>query len=338
MKQRLSNIEVLRLLAMLYVLVVHADFIALGAPKVADFAVCPIDALLQYVFESFAICCVDVFVLISGWFGIRFNLRKLGAFLFQVLFFSFGIFLLAAFVVPKKALGLEGLKSVFLFNGGDYWFIKAYLLLMVLAPMLNTFCERASRIEFRTVLMVYLAIQFLYGWLQPASVNFTMNGCTALSFIGLYLIGRYLKLYRPKCTRFQMRTDGLIYLALCLFITLVSFVLLRFGIRITLDSRLLNYGCPVVVFSAVFLLLFFSKWDFHSNVVNKMSQSCLAVYLLHCNIFLFPLYKEMVRKANQMGGVMIAVLILCVFFIAIGLDRIRILLWNQIMQRYGLDK
>ena len=338
MKQRLSNIEVLRLLAMLYVLVVHADFIALGAPKVSDFAVCPMDALLQYVFESFAICCVDVFVLISGWFGIRFNLRKLGAFLFQVLFFSFSIFLVAAFVVPKKALGLEGLKSVFLFNGGDYWFIKAYLLLMVLAPMLNTFCERASRIEFRTGLMVYLAIQFLYGWLQPASVNFTMNGCTALSFIGLYLIGRYLNLYRPKFTRFQMRRDGLIYLALCLFITLVSFVLLRFGIRITLDSRLLNYGCPVVVLSAVFLLLFFSKWDFHSNVVNKMSQSCLAVYLLHCNIFLFPLYKEFVRKANQMGGVMIAVLILCVFFIAIGLDRIRILLWNQIMQRYGLDK
>ena len=302
MKQRLSNIEVLRLLAMLYVLVAHADFIALGAPVVADFAARPMDALLQYVFESFAICCVDVFVLISGWFGIRFNLRKLGAFLFQVLFFSFGIFLLAACVAPEKALGLEGLKSVFLFNGGDYWFIKAYLILMVLAPMLNAFCERASRIEFRTVLMVYLAILFLYGWLQPASVSFTMNGCTALSFIGLYLMGRYLKLYQPKFTRFQMRTDGLVYLALCLLITLVSFVLLRFGIRTTLDSRLLNYGCPVVVLSAVFLLLFFSKWNFHSNVVNKMSQSCLAVYLLHCNMFLFPLYKEMVRKANQMGG------------------------------------
>lgn len=99
---------------------------------VADFAARPMDALLQYVFEAFAICCVDVFVLISGWFGIRFNLRKLGAFLFQVLFFSFGIFLLAAFVAPEKALGLEGLKSVFLFNGGDYWFIKAYLILMVL--------------------------------------------------------------------------------------------------------------------------------------------------------------------------------------------------------------
>lgn len=338
MKQRLSNIEVLRLLAMLYVLVAHADFIALGAPVVADFAARPMDALLQYVFEAFAICCVDVFVLISGWFGIRFNLRKLGAFLFQVLFFSFGIFLLAAFVAPEKALDLEGLKSVFLFNGGDYWFIKAYLILMVLAPMLNAFCERASRIEFRTVLMVYLAILFIYGWLQPASVSFTMNGCTALSFIGLYLIGRYLKLYQPKFTRFQMRTDGLIYLALCLFITLVSFVLLRFGIRTTLDSRLLNYGCPVVVLSAVFLLLFFSKWNFHSHVVNKMSQSCLSVYLLHCNIFLFPLYKEMVRKANQMGGVIIAVFILCVFFVAIFADRIRILLWNQIVQRYGRDK
>lgn len=339
MKHRLSNIEVLRLLAMLYVLIVHADFSTFGAPQVGDETSHPVGVISQYVFESLTICCVDVFVLISGWFGIRFTLRKLRAFLFQVVFFSLGLFILASLVVPHKAISLAGFKSVFLFNGSDYWFIKAYLLLMILAPVINAFCEHASRREFRATLIAYLAFMLIYGWMEPASIFFTMNGCTALSFIGFYLIGRYMKLYQPKFTRFTRKTDGLIYLALCSFICLVSLALLRFGIRITLDSRLLNYGCPVVVLSAVYLLLFFSKWHFHSNVVNKMSQSCLAVYLLHCNIFLFPLYKDLVRKANQMGGaLMIAFLILCVFFIAIGVDRIRILLWNQLDKRYVGDK
>ena len=153
-KQRLSNIEFLRLLAMLYVLIVHADFSTFGAPTMEGLAVRPVGVFVQYWFECFAICCVDVFVLISGWFGIRFSLNKLWAFLFQVVFYSLGLFLLAVAVTPHKALTLEGLKSIFLFNGSDYWFIKAYLILMVLAPMLNAFCDYASRREFKTILIV----------------------------------------------------------------------------------------------------------------------------------------------------------------------------------------
>ena len=89
-KQRLSNIEFLRLLAMLSVFIVHADFSTFGAPTMEELAVRPVGVWIQYWFECFAICCVDVFVLISGWFGIRFSLNKLWAFLFQVVFYSLG--------------------------------------------------------------------------------------------------------------------------------------------------------------------------------------------------------------------------------------------------------
>lgn len=215
-KQRLSNIEFLRLLAMLYVLIVHADFSTFGAPTMEGLAVRPVGVCVQYGFECFAICCVDVFVLISGWFGIRFSLNKLWAFLFQVVFYSLGLFLLAVAITLQKALTLEGLKSIFLFNGSDYWFIKAYLILMVLAPMLNAFCDYASRREFKTILIVYFAILMVYGWLEPASVHFTMNGCTALSFVGLYLLGRYLKMYRPKLTNYNRRIYAVVYVVACL--------------------------------------------------------------------------------------------------------------------------
>ena len=215
-KQRLSNIEFLRLLAMLYVLIVHADFSTFGAPTMEGLAVRPVGVFVQYWFECFAICCVDVFVLISGWFGIRFSLNKLWAFLFQVVFYSLGLFLLAVAITLQKALTLEGLKSIFLFNGSDYWFIKAYLILMVLAPMLNAFCDYASRREFKTILIVYFAILMVYGWLEPASVHFTMNGCTALSFVGLYLLGRYLKMYRPKLTNYNRRIYAVVYVVACL--------------------------------------------------------------------------------------------------------------------------
>ena len=333
-KQRLSNIEFLRLLAMLYVLIVHADFSTFGAPTMEGLAVRPVGVFVQYWFECFAICCVDVFVLISGWFGIRFSLNKLWAFLFQVVFYSLGLFLLAVAVTPHKALTLEGLKSIFLFNGSDYWFIKAYLILMVLAPMLNAFCDYASRREFKTILIVYFAILMVYGWLEPASVHFTMNGCTALSFVGLYLLGRYLKMYRPKLTNYNRRIYAVVYVVACLVMFFMCLLFLSQGVRVTLDSRLLNYGSPLVILSAVALLLFFSKWTFANKVVNQAAKSCLAVYLLHCNYFVFPIYKDLTLKAHQLGWGVVVLFVLAVFVLAIMVDRLRIVMWNVISNNW----
>lgn len=332
-KRRLSNIEFLRLLAMFFVLIVHADFSTFGAPTVDELAVRPVGVFVQYWFECFAICCVDVFVLISGWFGIRFSLNKLWAFLFQVVFYSLGLFLLAVAITPQKALTLEGVKSIFLFNGSDYWFIKEYLILMVLAPMLNAFCNYASRSEFRTILIAYFVILMVYGWLEPASVHFTMNGCAALSFVGLYLLGRYLKMYRPKITNYNRRIYAVVYVAASLVIFFMCLIFLSQGVRITLDSRLLNYGCPLVILSAVALLLLFSKWTFCNRAVNNAAKSCLAVYLIHCNYFVFPIYKDMTLKAHQLGGVMVVLFILAVFVLSIMLDRVRLFSWNKLSNK-----
>lgn len=332
-KQRLSNIEFLRLLAMLYVLIVHADFSTFGAPTMEGLAVRPVGVFVQYWFECLAICCVDVFVLISGWFGIRFSLNKLWAFLFQVVFYSLGLFLLAVTITPEKSLTLEGVKSIFLFNGSDYWFIKAYLILMVLAPMLNAFCDYASRRELRTILIAYFIILMIYGWLEPASVHFTMNGCTALSFVGLYLLGRYLKMYRPKLTAYNKHIYAGVYVAACLVMFFMCLLFLSQGVRVTLDSRLLNYGCPLVILSAVALLLLFSKWSFCNRVVNNAAKSCLAVYLIHCNYFVFPIYKDMTLKAHQLGGAMVVLFVLAVFVLSIMLDRVRIFSWNKLSNK-----
>ena len=333
-KQRLSNIEFLRLLAMLYVLIVHADFSTFGAPTMEELAARPVCVFVQYWFECFAICCVDVFVLISGWFGIRFSLNKLWAFLFQVVFYSLGLFLLAVAITPEKSLTLEGLKSIFLFNGSDYWFIKAYLILMVLAPMLNAFCDYASRRELRTILIAYFIILMIYGWLEPASVHFTMNGCTALSFVGLYLLGRYLKMYRPKLTNYNRRIYAVVYVVACLVMFFMCLLFLSQGVRVTLDSRLLNYGSPLVILSAVALLLFFSKWTFANKVVNQAAKSCLAVYLLHCNYFVCPIYKDLTLKAHQLGWGVVVLFVLAVFVLAIMVDRLRIVMWDVISNKW----
>ena len=88
---RQSNLELLRIVARLVVLVVHADFLAFGKPDIAQIGSNPCASWLSYWVEAFAIVCVDLFVLLSGYFGIVWRFKSLGAYLFQVLFFAAGI-------------------------------------------------------------------------------------------------------------------------------------------------------------------------------------------------------------------------------------------------------
>ena len=72
---RQSNIELLRIVAMMLVLIVHADFLALGAPDALALKALPVESGLRVWLQGFALVCVDVFVMISGYFGIRPSVR-----------------------------------------------------------------------------------------------------------------------------------------------------------------------------------------------------------------------------------------------------------------------
>ena len=73
-RDRDSNMELLRVVSMLLVLVVHAGFRALSVPTPAEAVSAPGSTLLRFFSESASIICVNVFVLLSGWYGIRFRL------------------------------------------------------------------------------------------------------------------------------------------------------------------------------------------------------------------------------------------------------------------------
>ena len=89
--QRSSNIELLRILAMFLVLVHHANILSIGIPSWAECVSAPGNTFFRFFIQSLAIVAVDVFVLISGWFGIKPSLKKLLALLFQVFFFTLTI-------------------------------------------------------------------------------------------------------------------------------------------------------------------------------------------------------------------------------------------------------
>ena len=83
-KKRESNFELLRIIAMLLVMITHATFLALGVPTHDDSINIPYSSFGIFLSQSFSTVCVNIFVLLSGWFGIKINLNG-----FQNLSFKF---------------------------------------------------------------------------------------------------------------------------------------------------------------------------------------------------------------------------------------------------------
>lgn len=94
--------------------------------------------------QGISIVAVDVFVLISGWFSIKPKTKSICSFLFQIAFLqilSYAVFVSAGFVEFSK----ESFKDLMMLKPFQGWFIKAYLLLYIISPVLNTFVENASK-------------------------------------------------------------------------------------------------------------------------------------------------------------------------------------------------
>lgn len=68
---RQGNIELLRIISIILIVILHADLFSLSAPDYYRLMISPFVSISQLAVESIAICSVNIFIFISGWFGVR---------------------------------------------------------------------------------------------------------------------------------------------------------------------------------------------------------------------------------------------------------------------------
>lgn len=231
MKERQSNIELLRIIAMFLVLLVHADFYSLGVVTPQDIRAFSLDSVLKVFFEAISINCVDIFVLISGWFGIRASFKGGCKFLFQCFFFLSLIYVITLLLGISK-VNAETIKYLFVATKWN-WFIKAYLLLYIISPVLNAFVDHASKRQFAIVLLSFYAFQFFYGWIFTSATGYIVGGYSVSSFIGLYLLARYINVYDCQFKSLSVLRGWFICLAICCMVTVLYITPSLFNVDVT---------------------------------------------------------------------------------------------------------
>ena len=331
---RQSNIELLRIFAMLIILIGHAS--AFPYPDDQQIADNPCLSLGRYISCGLTVCSVDVFVLISGWFGIRYKAKRLFSLIFQTLFFSILVYTALAIWKPNQYMNLDALSTIILFHSDDYWFIKAYIGLYIFAPMLNKYIEAATEKQLRSFLIVFYTFQTIYGWLNLYGAHWFEGGFSMISFMGLYILARYVRLHLNihKEKSFFL----FLYLIIGFGLGLMAFTLAALDIRIY--GRLLTYTNPLVILESVCLVVFFSKLRIQSSLINFLAASCLAIYLLHANeLILRPYYFGQIKYWADSQPVLLAftysiLWIVSFAILSIFLDQIRKRVWTIIENHY----
>ena len=160
-----------------------------------------------------------------------------------------------------------------------------------------------------------------------------MGGYSTLFFIGLYLLARYMRIYQPNFTKFKHTTDLAVYFFVSISVTVACITPpLLLGRNF---QPWWNYIAPTTIIGAVYLLLAFSKIKIQSRFVNWCGASCFAVFLLHSNPNTNWLYKGLFIYLHTNFSTLefwclTFVILIVIFFIAIIIDQLRIVLWNKL--------
>lgn len=336
-KARESNLEILRIISMFLVLVSHACYTSLEPPTQLEIFVSLDSSFLRALSEALSEVCVNAFILISGWYGIKVRGKRFAELIFQVLFVSLFIYMVMRIVGLTSSMDVNEWVELVLIKHRGYWFVKAYIILYMFAPILNTFVDNVSRKQLKAFLMAFFVIQVIYGFYHYG--GWYAGGYSPLSFMGLYLLARYMRIYPNKYTQFNKYIDLSLYFHISIFTAISSLVLTY--IYDKGGTFLFLYSSPLVILSSVFFFLFFTKLSFHSRIVNWVAASCFAVYLVHNSPYIFyPYYIDVIKQwyetETRLFFLLYTIGLMAAFFVfSILFDKVRLVVWIFLCRVYN---
>ena len=320
MKKRDSNLELLRLVSMFIIILYH--FIMPFASESY------IIKALRDVLHIGVVC----FVLISGYFGIKANLKGVINLFCLVVFYSLTLYLFSAFY--QKSFSTKILLTCFFpFSNNFYWFIIVYIQLYLIAPFVNKAIENLTRRQFIITLFIFAYFCFYLGLIREQSM--LVGGKNLINFIFIYLIGRYIYIYYPVN---ESSRKTLLKKSITWYFSIVFFIIFSVGFAPTIISDIVNrlsfpYNSPLLIIMAVLVLNIFRYIKFQSTIINYFASSALAIYLIHENIYFNQFTYAPIRGwyDNQhylVFALFLMIYALFVFILCLLIDKVRVFIVN----------
>ena len=352
-KERQSNLELMRIISMLFIIIyhicLHNNFNATGTL-----------AYLLIFLESLILVHVNSFILLTGYFQCKsdFKASKVLSLINATWFWRVFYLILFLFLIPKTSLSnshiissVEIIETIFPLGVKDsYWFINCYLVLYIISPILNKIIKNSSKKELKTIIIVLLLIFSIITVFTRETVIFVNGGRSLITFIVLYFVGAYLRLYPLENSylfkNYTTNAKKLIFIFFYIFFAFLSFSCIvisssiSFGtlssmISETFSSLHTSYLSIIIIMQTIFYFLFFKTINLNSKFINKISKYTFGVYLVHENVFIKENLYNLILFSNYsvLGSKLIIIILICsiiIYIISIFLEMIRQSIFNFI--------
>lgn len=236
--------------------------------------------------------CVLGFVFISGYFGIRFSWTKIGRLLALALFCSSFMYVTGWLSGQYEFSLSQCLKEI-----RGYWFLHAYIALMMLSPLINAAVDRLKD-DRRAMLGAFVPVVVLiYGWSYasglpivggwiPKVVGF--GSLSLMSLVGAYLTARVVRIGGGIAFRKSMWGSLLALSSVFVF------------------AGFYHHNSPFALVFAMSLFMLVKEVEINdklSTVVLFLAPSSLSVYLLHCTSFGMVLLSSAMKRFVEIWGI-----------------------------------
>lgn len=281
-KNRNSSIELYRIIATFTVLIVHFNGWFVGM-RGFDFHQPTLSGAGQMIIEALTCICVNMFLIISGYFGIRLKLTSVIrlCFLLVLIYVPF-------YIVDVLLWGGFSIKTFvgrfFVISNAGY-FIQGYLMLMFFSPVLNSFVEKYGR-KILPWTLLFTGIECWFETIRGIE-NFGFNkGYSIIHFVLMYMVARCIALYKDNLLVYPRRYWLFGYVASTM---IICFMYIG-GLECTFA-----YSNLAVVVSSVCSFIPFLYRSWYNMTVNWIAGGTLAVYIIQVTD---PVYSLFVKLDN----------------------------------------
>lgn len=308
MKERDSNIELLRLLCMVGIVLMH--FIGLAVyPEVWNpNAPLSVSVIAGTLMCSVTILSVNIFGLISGYYGIQFSWKRLLILYLTCSLYAIlgcGVGLCNGEDISIKSFLLETLLP-FSHASGGLWFIQCYVGLVLFAPLLNKAIEHLNKNEYLLVLLLWTIANVYMGhfWKVP---TYNVYGYSVAQLVYLYLIGGYVRKFvnLSQISHVQILVPILLCIGLWNVLTLIQHQI------VVPHWSPTSYNHIIVLVASICVLILALKHPFYKQWINSIATGSLAIYLFHQNVHVWNIISEFLSSCEYLktctGGGILAV-------------------------------
>lgn len=326
-KNRQSNFELLRIIAMLMVVTVH--YVGHGG-ALKQTEVFSNNFYVANALQSLAAFSVPLFTCIGSYFMCErnFNIKKILLLWIQVLFYSVGIYLLLSAVGIIDFSLFYFIKSIFPIIMNQYGFVTAYMIMIILSPFLNKAILALNQNEHKKLVIILFIIFVFFGAGFPMGV--VTDSYVSLLLV-IYLSIAYIKKYVPIDTSHKKYLWGYLLSAIGIFTFRMIFYKIGLGFP---AGIFFAYNSTLVIIGTFALFIYFRTINIQSKLINKIATLTFGVYLIHDNNYIRELlYSDVLNTEsffNSDNFLVIALFsILSIFIVCALIEFCRSWLFNK---------